>query len=171
MAKLTNETKSRFKRFKAWQERQDQPAIEDLKALDQDFQQAVILFYQTGNIDQIKYISDCHLGKNKEKFVEYLIDRLPFEYKGDDRASFKVRANWKDSFYTTVIKSLNPFTTIRFSRPRTDVTGNIRLEKEFSNLDELHSFILDCLVLYRKSFSREQVSQLEEMITKISRNT
>lgn len=171
MAKLSNETKSRLKRFKDWQARQDQPAMEELKALDQDFQQAVIFFYQSGNVDQIKHISDCHLGKNKEKFIEYLVERLPFDYKGESRTNFKVKPNWKDSFYTTIIKSLNPFTTIRFSRPKTDVTGNIRLEKEYSSLDELHSFIMDCLVLYRKSFSGQQISELEDMIKKIREYT
>ena len=171
MAKLSKETKSKFNKFKDWQSREDGLSTEDLKALDQAFQQAVIFFYQTGNMDQVRYVADCHIGKNKEKFVEYLIQRLPFEYKGESKTSFSVKSGWKDTFYTTVIKSLNPFTTIKFSRLKKSITGNIRLEKEYSNLDELHSFIMDCLVLYRKSFSGEQISELEEMIKKIREYT
>lgn len=94
MVKLSKETKSKFNKFKDWQNREDDLSIEDLKALDHAFQEAVIFFYQTGNMDQVRYVADCHIGKNKEKFVEYLIQRLPFEYKGESKTSFSVKSGW-----------------------------------------------------------------------------
>lgn len=168
MAKLSVTAKLELTKFRNWQLDERGPSIDGLKVLDKAFQEAVMYFFHTGNTDQIRFMADAHLGKNKDRFIEYLIERLPFEYKDGGKTNFKVSTSWKDSFYTTAIRTLNPFTTIKFTRPKREKTGNIRLEKEYANLEELHSFILDCLVLYRKSFTNKQISELNETINKIS---
>lgn len=169
MAHLKFDIKKTIRIYRDWQALSGGPDNNILNKLDEGFQESVRHFYTCGDVNYIRYFVDALEGADRKKLVEYLVERLPFSFKGKNRDNFQVSKNWKEAQDKTIIKALNPFNTIKFKQADSDIAGNIRLEKTYANLDELHAFILDCLVLYRNEFSNEQLNDLHTVISRISK--
>lgn len=125
-------------------------------------QYAVAHWYKHGDIQPLNTIVNAFSDKNKELIICELESLLPLKYNLERQVFKSKGSDWKKQLKKLSLSKISPLDDVKIVTEKK--SGLIKVDKPSMELPELHSFILDAMVLCRNKFSEEQIEELYQTI-------
>ncbi|NMF47354.1 hypothetical protein HHL01_04010 [Pseudoalteromonas arctica] len=135
--------------------------------INNGFRSALKLFGECGDYTLFNNLLNAFDDKYRQVIVKYITDCLPLKYSSLKNGFIidKTKSKWSECVPQMDATDFSPIKDISLSKNAS--SGVISVDRTKMELPELHSFMLDALVLFRNEFNEMQIDELFQTITKV----